>query len=270
MATGIVSIAAGARHQPVLSLGLGALASVVFGVHTVQAVVRGRRRGDRSRDPGVVLPAFSVVAACCVLAVRWRNQPDDVLTWALSATAVAAWAILVASALGTLPGRTVSRRPERARGSWLLASVACQSLATVAAELTHRGTQELLGVAIAYWTLGLVCYAVVAALVIGRAVVDHGVMRAPDAWILMGGLAIATLAASNMATAGGTVATPGWIAAVTRSAAPVLWVVATGWIPVLLYFQVRCLIPALYGESGRWAAVFPLGMYSAATSALVV
>ncbi len=269
MATGIVSIAASARHDPLVALVLGVLAGVVFGLHTVRAAVRGRRGGG-SRDPGIALPAFSIVAACAVLAVRWRTGPYGVVTCALSATAVGAWSWLVASALAAVRSRPVSQLREWAQGSWLLAVVACQSLAIAAADLAHPGTDGLLDVALAYWTLGLLGYAAVAALVIGRAVVDRGVMRGPDAWILMGALAIAALAASAMGTAGQTVAAPEWLVAVMRAAALVLWALATGWIPVLLYFQVRRLIPALYGDRSRWAAVFPLGMYSAATSALAV
>jgi tellurite resistance protein TehA-like permease len=83
----------------------------------------------------------------------------------------------------------------------------------------------------------------------------------PDIWILMGGAAIATLVGDHIHKAG------------LESVRPVTvtWIVATVWIPLLIYVTVqrfrrrRDPLPGLW-----WAAVFPLGMYSAATYATAI
>jgi tellurite resistance protein TehA-like permease len=71
----------------------------------------------------------------------------------------------------------------------------------------------------------------------------------------MGGVAIMTLAGDHIHEAG-----IQWI----RPATVVTWVVATVWIPPLVYVAVRRRV-GLW-----WAAVFPLGMYSSATYASAV
>src|SRR5262249_23186920 len=80
----------------------------------------------------------------------------------------------------------------------------------------------------------------------------------PDMWILMGALAIATLSGAHIAFAGIEGIRPVTIAT---------WLVATLWIPPLVYVGLRC-IQRYPAAAVWWAAVFPLGMYSAATFAV--
>src|SRR6185312_16003899 len=90
----------------------------------------------------------------------------------------------------------------------------------------------------------------------------------PDSWILMGGLAIGTLAGDRLHLAGLTIITHDWLLTAVRSVTVVTWVAATLWIPVLVYTTLRHLDLRF---SGSWfATVFPLGMYSAATFAMTV
>jgi tellurite resistance protein TehA-like permease len=88
----------------------------------------------------------------------------------------------------------------------------------------------------------------------------------PDSWILMGGLAIATLAGDSIhAVAPAAVAGP--VLAVTV----VTWVAASLWIPPLIYFGLHRIRqgPDLLRFAGVWwALVFPLGMYAAASYAM--
>jgi tellurite resistance protein TehA-like permease len=272
MATGIVSIAAEDQHDPALGLPLGVLASAVFVLVTVAAVELFWRNRDRSAcslcQPDRVLRWFSLVAACAVLAARWRTGPTPVV-YALSGAAAAAWAVLTVPVLITLCSRSITQLRENARGAWLLASVACQSLAITAADLAGGAAtrRPMLDMALACWLLGLVSYLTLTTLIIARAVSDRRLPVGPDAWILMGAVSIATLAAATITAAGGAPLRD-WTATLTRPAAVVLWTLASAWIPVLLAAQARYLLLALWSHSARWAAVFPLGMYSVATSSL--
>jgi tellurite resistance protein TehA-like permease len=271
MATGVVSIAADDQHYPALGLPFGVLAGAVFVLVTVAAVERVWRTRHRPaglpRRPDRVLRWFSLAAACAVLAARWRTGPWP-LVWTLSIASAAAWAVLIWPALVTLGTRSIAELREWARGNWLLASVACQSQAVTAADLAHgAAARPLLDLALACWLLGLISYLALATLITARAITDRRLLVAPDAWILMGALAIATLAASTITTAG-RARRHDWTAALTHPAAPLLWALASAWIPVLAAAQARYLPRALCSHPARWAAVFPLGMYSVATAAL--
>jgi tellurite resistance protein TehA-like permease len=103
-----------------------------------------------------------------------------------------------------------------------------------------------------------------------------------DDWIVMGGLAIAALAATQItlaaraAPAANTVL--GGLGPGASVVAMTAWVAASGWILPLAILQLRCIARALVRRGHRrtapdrtawWAAVFPLGMYAVASHALV-
>jgi tellurite resistance protein TehA-like permease len=94
-------------------------------------------------------------------------------------------------------------------------------------------------------------------LVVWRAVGDSSApeLAQPDIWILMGGAAVATLAGDHIDKAGLTSVWPVTV---------VTWIVATAWIPPLVYVALRRRVGI------AWPAVFPLGMYSSATYATAV
>jgi hypothetical protein len=99
---------------------------------------------------------------------------------------------------------------------------------------------------------------VVAALVGWRAVADPSARRdvPADHWILMGGSAIATLAGEHLHAA----LYPGPIADAVRAVTIATWVIATVQIVPLAIVGWRRVL--------AWPAVFPLGMYGAATFAI--
>lgn len=120
--------------------------------------------------------------------------------------------------------------------------------------------------ALVCWALALCLYGLMTALILWRAVHDPAVPEGfePDNWILMGGLAIATLAGDHIHHA----LIPGPFADAVRTVTIVTWVIATLWIPPLVYLGLRRITQragALRFEGVWWAAVFPLGMYSVAT-----
>jgi tellurite resistance protein TehA-like permease len=118
--------------------------------------------------------------------------------------------------------------------------------------------------AVLFWAIGIGVYLVITGLIIWRGVHDPSApeLVQPDIWILMGGAAIATLAGDHIHKAGLSAVWPLTV---------VTWLVATAWIPPLIYVVAqrfrrrRELPPGLW-----WAAVFPLGMYSSATYATAV
>lgn len=121
--------------------------------------------------------------------------------------------------------------------------------------------------AVPLWVAGLCSYGLMTWLVLWRAVSEREQLDglAPDSWILMGGLAIATLAGDSIYRLA-----PTWLGSPVRTVTAVTWLAATWWIPPLVYFGLQRIsrLPGTLQFAGVWwAMVFPLGMYSAATAA---
>ena len=176
-----------------------------------------------------------------------------------------------------------------ARGGWLLAAVATQSLAVLAATAARPGRGAwapfLLAAAVGWWLAGVALYGLLAASIWPRLLAalrgSPWAWFGADDWIAMGGLAITALAATQIilaaraAPAARTVL--GALGAVAPAVALTAWAAASGWILPLAVLQLRCTVRAL-ARRGRqrtaqqraawWAAVFPLGMYSVASHAL--
>jgi tellurite resistance protein TehA-like permease len=272
MATGIVSVAAGDRHYPRISDTLAALSSLAFVLLTagliVRVIARPRSAVGEIGDPDVALRMFTAVAACSVLGVRFNRHP--LLVWALGAASLGAWLLLVPLACRDVASRPRAELRDHAHGAWLLASVGTAGVGITAADLAvHQRSTELLLVAIGFWLLGLAGYVAVTWLIAWRAAAAPLVpdQVTPDSWILMGALAIATVTGDHVLLAAYTLGAGGlgWV----RPATFVLWVLASLWIPVLLYaemWRVDSRAGSLHFAGVWWSAVFPLGMYAAATA----
>ena len=127
--------------------------------------------------------------------------------------------------------------------------MATSGLAIVSADL------DIVFWAVVFWVLAMCVYLLMTGLIVWR--VD---LSRPDSWILMGGAAIATLAGDHLHH----ILLPGPFADGVRAVTIVTWVVATLWIPPLVYVTIR-----RFAGIG-WPTVFPLGMYSSATYAMYV
>jgi tellurite resistance protein TehA-like permease len=233
-------------------------------------VTRPARVTVLARDSDVALRMFTVVAACAVLGVRWDDHP--VLVWLLGGLALAAWLVLAPLAGLGVCSRSGTQLREQAHGAWLLPSVASAGLAITAADLAiHIRASLLVVIAAGAWILAMVLYLAVGWRVLARPPVPEEVR--PDSWIMMGALAITALAGDHILAAVRTLGAPVGLADWTRPVTFLAWVLASLWIPVLLYaemWRVDQVVGSLRYQGGWWAAVFPLGMYSAASAATAV
>ncbi|OBA84977.1 C4-dicarboxylate ABC transporter [Mycobacteriaceae bacterium 1482268.1] len=250
MATGIVSIAAADHGVDRLSSVLAAIAVVGLVVLVVLCARTWRQESWSLRDVDTAVGLLTYVAACCVLAARFSEHRWPVLV--LGGLALQGWVSLLPFVIrGLWRLRWVGLR-NSARGAWQLVSVSTSGLAIV----FLAGGNVLWPFVL--WPLALCSYLAVAALVGWRAVSNPSARRnvPADHWILMGGTAIATLAGEHLHAA----LYPGPIADTVRAVTIVTWAVATVQIVPLVIVGWRAVI--------AWPAVFPLGMYGAATYAV--
>jgi tellurite resistance protein TehA-like permease len=134
----------------------------------------------------------------------------------------------------------------------------------------HTGHRWWLAIALPVWIAALCIYVLMTSMILWRAVTERQLRDGfePDTWILMGGLAIATLCGYYIHHQA-----PQWLFGGVRAVTVVTWVGATLWIPPLIYFGLHRIgrRPEVLRFAGVWwALVFPLGMYSAATYAMAV
>ena len=273
MATGIVSIAARDHHYTTLSDALGTLTSLGLAVLVVvvgAAVVgTGRKLFWDMSDPDITLRLFTFVAACAVLDTRLSF--NLAMLRVLGAAALSAWLVLIMLTARNMSAHRWAALRDHAHGAWELASVGTSGLAIVMVQIaSHTGHRGWLFVAVPVWLAAIGIYALMTWLILWRTVVerqDHDGF-APDSWIMMGGLAIATLAGDQLQQQ-----LWGWPGAAVRTITIVTWVTATLWIPPLIYFGLHRIAqrPEVLQFTGAWwSMVFPLGMYSAATDGMAV
>ncbi|EID09154.1 putative C4-dicarboxylate transporter [Mycobacterium xenopi RIVM700367] len=273
MATGILSIAARSHQYRLLSETLDVLATLALlalvALVIVTAAVKRRITFWDVADPDVTLRLFSFVAAVAVLGSRVAAHVRVALI--LGAVASSAWLALILVTARNMWGTPWAALRDRAHGAWELASVATSGLVIMMALVAdYTGHRWWLVVAGPLWVAAMCIYGLMTVLIVWRAVAErqHRDGFEPDTWILMGALAIATLAGDyihQLAT--------GWLAGSVRATTQVSWLVATLWIPPLIYFGLHHISrrPAALQFAGVWwAMVFPLGMYSAATYAMAV
>src|SRR5919198_122780 len=263
MATGIVSVAAfeeqaQARALSTLSellawLAAGAYALLVLLIAADLARGAERLRRDLATPPAS-FESLTFAAASGVLSVRMLLADRRVVAAVLGLVAVAGWLGLGGVAWASLARRPSGRLARAARGSWLLAAVATQSLAVLAALAAQPGSDAspsavpggawaslLLAAALGWWLAGMVLYGLLAVPIWDRLLA--ALRGAPwawfdaDDWITMGALAITALAGTQIVVAARMVPAARTILGGLGPAAPALamtaWAAASGWIPPL-------------------------------------
>lgn len=279
MATGILAVAAAVHGYrplaPVLFDVAVAAFVVLLGWLAVGVLGGARRLAREARSPDVVLRAFTFVAAATVLASAVQplfGGPDRAVEL-LAAAGFAAWLVLLPLAVRDVRAQRLRELREQVHGAWLLVSVATAGLATSAADLAVRlHTRALLAAAAVLWVLAVLLYLLVVALVVRR-LASRPFTPAevtPDSWVLMGALAISALAGDHVQAGVAALGAPAGAAAAAHGLTVGAQVAAMAWIVPLLGAQVWTAgrIPGFLAYQGSWwAAVFPLGMFSAASAA---
>lgn len=278
MATGIVSVDMRGRAVPWVSVTLLAIAVAAYAALLVRTCGRladdaGALRAELS-DPGRAFGSFAFVAATGVLGVRVALAGD--VPVALVALVISVVALV---ALGAFVPRSVARGggpgPSVADGTWFLFAVACQSVAVLAATTepdASGGARALTPLAVVGWFAGAVVYVVVLLRIVGR-VRRHGMRPAelrPPYWVTMGATAITVLAGARIMGMR-EAADFGPVRDVVAAASIAFWAFGTVLVPVLAvamwWRHVHHRVPLRY-EPAWWSAVFPLGMYGAASIGL--
>lgn len=254
MATGIVAVAAAAQGLPLLSdalLALACFAWLVLGALIASRVLVASS-GSASARRRPRLHAFALVAATAVIGARFAQTGDEVPGLALWAVATGLWFLLLV------------QRPVvgEARGSSLLVVVGTEALAVLAALLAPRWSAAFLVVALGGWILGIALYPPTIGLAFRRRRRFD-----PDLWIVMGALAITTLAGSELLLAARALHTLHEVSAWLPDADLAIWASASALIVPLLLAELRTPSQWRY-EANRWSFVFPLGMYAAASHTL--
>ncbi|HEU0196891.1 MAG TPA: tellurite resistance/C4-dicarboxylate transporter family protein [Nevskiaceae bacterium] len=284
MATGILSIAALLLGVPLLPQILFALNWVFFAAICVLAVLRVLWHLPRVlADLGDHIQAFgffTFVAACSVLASETLLVGGDRrVAVALGVAAAIAWVGLTYIVFGVITVKP--RKPRLSRGingGWLLAVVATQALAILGAQLAP---QAALGVrlplnffALALWLFGGMLYIWLMSLIFYRYTffVFSPADLSPPYWINMGAMAISTLAGALLIDGASQSALLASMLPFIKGFTVFYWATGTWWIPMLILLAVwRHAVrrfPFRY-DPMYWGAIFPVGMYAAATERLL-
>ncbi len=284
MATGIISLAAHLLGIPVLPGVLFALNWILFVIIGALALLRAwwhPRRVladlfDHAQAPGF----FTFVAACSILGSQSLLLGDSLrLAVLLGAAGLLGWIGFTYTIFTVLTVKEHKPSLDRGiNGGWLLAVVATQSMAVVAALIAAEIAQplrlELNFFALSMWLWGGMLYIWMMSLIFYRYTffTFSPADLSPPYWINMGAMAISTLAGSLLI-----INAPH--APFLRSMLPFIkgftvfyWATGTWWVPMLVVLAVwRHVVrrfPFTY-DPMYWGAVFPLGMYAASTQRMI-
>jgi tellurite resistance protein TehA-like permease len=280
MATGIVSIAARLQGLIVVANALFALNVAAWLVLCLLTALRLTRHPERMlrdlRDHLLGPGFFTSVAATAVLGSQFAIFDVSLqAAFALAALAALLWFVLTYAIFAALTLKEEKPTLDKGiNGGWLLAVVATQALAVIAAllaaRLPHPSRLELNFFALSMWLWGGMLYIWMMSLIFYR----YTFFRlAPDDltppyWINMGAMAISTLAGSLLIANAPDAPFLQALLPFLKGFTVLYWATGTWWIPMLVVLGVwRYVVkrfPLRYNAL-YWGAVFPLGMYSAAT-----
>ncbi|HYB88787.1 MAG TPA: tellurite resistance/C4-dicarboxylate transporter family protein [Streptosporangiaceae bacterium] len=277
MATGIVSRAVRADGSARLS---GILLALTIACYAVLVVAYGWRLAGYRREfladlanPRKTFAFFTFVAASDVLGSRLAADGHSGATVGLLIVASLAWLVLNYG----VPLMLIARHGTQsalagANGTWFIWVVGTQSLAVSATVLPPPVAAWVVALSVTCWSVGVVLYVVVAALVV-TSLLQYPVGPAdvtPAYWVFMGATAISVLAGAQILLLPAdpllTATRP-----VIAGMCVILWAFGTWLIPFLLGAGVwRHLIRKvrLTYEPGLWSIVFPVGMYGVASREL--
>lgn len=280
MATGIVSLAS-------KIIGLDLVAQVLFYLNCgfylilwvlsiLRIIFHGRKVlkdiSSHLRGPGF----FTTVAGTSILGSQFIIlRGDTVIAFGLWIWAAILWLGLTYAIFASLTVK--EEKPplhEGISGAWLLAVVATQSIAVLAALLAPHWAQphrlEMNFLALSMWLCGGMLYIWMMSIIFYRYTFykfSPGDLS-PPYWINMGAMAISTLAGSLLIQNAPDAPFLLSLLPFIKGFSVFYWATGTWWIPMLLVLGVwRYVIkrfPVAY-DPLYWGAVFPLGMYARST-----
>jgi tellurite resistance protein TehA-like permease len=280
MATGVVSIAAWDFQLPVVAMGLFAFNLVAYAVVASLTALRAIRyprlffadMTDHRLGPGF----FTAVAGSCILGTQFLLMVHSlVAAIVFLALGTALWIGLTYTIFTALTVKREKPPLEKGlTGAWLIAVVATQSIAVLAALIARDWPQplrlELNFFALSMWLWGGMFYIWIISLIFYRYtffIFSPGDLT-PPYWINMGAMAISTLAGARLVQNTPDAPFLASLLPFIKGFTVFYWATGTWWIPMLLVLGVwRHLIqrfPLRY-DPLYWGAVFPLGMYTVAT-----
>lgn len=279
MATGIVALAAHQAGLPVVARALSVIDVAAYVVLVLLVVARFASFGrtavadltDHLRGPG----HFTWVAGTCVLGSQLLVLDGRLaVAKGLWIAGALVWLLVTYAFFAAVTLRR--RKPplgDAISGSWLLAVVATQAVALLAAQIHQLdgwGGLGLLFLSHCLFLTGAVLYVLIIVVIFYRFTflpIDAAHLS-PPYWINMGALAITTLTGATLVSTTGP--TPLWdgAGAFLLGLTLLFWAFGTWWIPLLLAFGAWRHLVARYPlryAAEYWGLVFPLGMYSVAS-----
>ena len=280
MATGIVSIAAKNFGLLALSSGLFVVNVAAYStlvVLTALRALRYPRRMFRDMIDHQLGPGFlTSVAATCILGIESLLVSGSVmLAVGLLVVGVALWLGLTYTIFTAFTIKREKPPLERGiTGAWLIAVVATQSVAVLSALIARHWPQpyrlDFNFFALSMWSWGGMFYIWIISLIFYRYsfFAFSPSDLSPPYWINMGAMAISTMAGARLIENTPDAPFLASLAPFLKGFTVLYWATATWWIPMLVLLGIwRHLVrrfPLRY-DPLYWGAVFPLGMYSAAT-----
>ncbi|GAA1862345.1 tellurite resistance/C4-dicarboxylate transporter family protein [Brevibacterium marinum] len=284
MATGIMSVGAHLKGLMILSTALFWVAVVLYIFFLTLIIWRACSHNDELRadlhNPSKAFGFFTFVAATNVLATALEGQAHFRVALAVFCLGLLAWLLLgYLIPFSAVLGSSTSPILTQVNGTWFVCVVAAQSVAVAAsglmANLPTPGAEPnfsagLAVIAVIAWSVGVGLYLACAVFVGMRALIHRIGPEDLDApyWVMMGALAISVVAGSKILEGG---AAPIFAATtlIVAGTSAILWAISTWLIPALvlagLWRHFRHRIPLGY-SAGLWSMVFPLGMYSVAST----
>ena len=283
MATGIVAIASDQQNLDLLAEALYVITATAYIILAILLATRMIRYWSNFTADATnhakgfafltTVAATNVLASATIVIHGWWE-----LAWVLWWISLALWVTFVYTTLiAVVIDRDKPGLQGGINGSWFLLTVSTQSIAVVAGLfLTRTDSDALAFTAIAAFTLGIVLYLIVMTMVFLRWTFHplDPTEADPPAWIAAGAVAITVLAGSNLLIAADRApARVARLAPFIEGLVVMSWATATFWFPLMVAIGVwRHLVrrmPLRYHPS-YWAMAFPLGMYGAATSRMLV
>jgi tellurite resistance protein TehA-like permease len=280
MATGILAVAAsqqGFAAPATLLFALAAAAWLVLSLLSWWRLARRPRQVMRDLRDHQRAPAFfTAVAGTAVLASACLVlQLGMAAALALALLALLLWLVITYGVfVAVITGDDKPPLDRGIGGGWLLAVVGCQSVSVVAGllsgHLAQPGRLEANFLALCLWLFAGVLYTWLIALIFYRALFFRFAPAdlAPPYWINMGAMAISTLAGAQLVADAPQAPLLQALLPFLKGFTVLYWATGTWWLPLLVALTAwRYLLrrDPLRPEALDWSAVFPLGMYSAAT-----